>query len=317
MELYVNINNAMRLTRPVIPKETDADVAMSVIIPNIDEEAGSKVSFLYKFEGVADRTASGDAISIEIKNKTNTNPSVKFTLKRDSIYHILPEYLFHPIDRYAGTKGDVAEFEKRYKEQKEQEGNALTYFNFFDQSYQKQKVNFQIRLNENIFKGNQFLSDFICSNDSFNRENPYIKAVLPCIPWIRNYRGNKEMVEVALGYAFSGNALVKCEWKDCRMELKTDIHSSLDGEIDDLYCGPSFLTGSYTWFVRYQVIIETERRVIELKTSLQEFSVFFKNWFLHIEDDIVIEFGDWKAAPKLTEKDSQKGIFLNYSTQLI
>lgn len=307
----------MRIARPNIPRETDADVAMSVIIPCVNERTKCEVIYSYEFEGVADRTASGDVLSVEIKNKTNTNPSVNFILKRDSIYHILPEFLFHPIDRYSGTKGDVEEFEKRYKEQEEQERNALAYFKFFDQNYQEIKVNFQLWLNENIFKDNQFLSGFITSGYPFNRENPYIKAVLPCIPWLRNHRGNKEMTEIALGFAFLGNAVVRCEWKDYNMKLDKNIHSSLDGAIDDLYCGSTFKIGSYLWFVSYQTKIDTTARLNELKTAVQEFSVFFKNWFLHAVDNLVIEFGDWEAVPKLTDKNSINGIFLNYSTQLI
>ena len=307
----------MRIPRPIIPRETDADVAMSVIIPCVNEQTGGDVVYSYEFEGVSDRTASGDVLSVDVKNKKNTNPSVKFSLKRDSLYHILPEFLFHPIDRYSGTTGDVAEFDKRYEEQEEQERNALTYFKFFDQNYQELKVKFQLWLNDHIFKGNHFLSEYIIAGYTFNWENPFIKAVLPCIPWLRNYRGNKDMIEVAIGYAFAGGAKVKCFWKDCRMELDKNIHSSLDGDIDDLYCGPTFQSGSYTWKVNYQTKIDTEKRLNEQITAIKEFSDFFQKWFLNVEDDLIVEFGDWQATPVISDKESMNGIFLNYSTQLI
>ena len=307
----------MIISHQNIPHNTDADVALSVVVPCVNERTKGKVTYSYEFEGVADRTASGDVLSVEIRNKTNTTPTVKFSLKRDSLYHILPEFLFHPLDRYSGTIGDVAEFDKRYKEQEDQEKSALAYFKFFDKKYQELKVDFQIWMNENIFKDNQFLSDFIVSGFPFNRENPYISAVLPCVPWLRNHRGNKEMTEVAIEYAFAGKATVKCEWKDCSMELQTSVHSTLSGTLTNLHCGSTFQTGSYLWYVNYQTKIDTEKRLNELRGFIEEFSTFFSKWFLNVEDKLKVEFGDWEASPVLTGEDTPKGFFLNYSTQLI
>ena len=307
----------MRIGRPNIPHNTDADVAMSVVIPCINERTRGEVTYSYEFEGVADRTASGDVLSVDIKNRNNATSSVKFSLKRDSLYHILPEFLFHPLDRYSGTIGDVAEFDKRYKEQEDQEKSALAYFKFFDKSFQELKVNYQLWLNENIFKGNHFLSDFIISGYSVNRDNPYIKAVLPCLPWLRGNRGNREMTEVALGYAFAGNATVTCEWRDYNMELNSDVHSTLSGTLTDMHCGATFHSGSYLWLVCYQTKLDTEERLNELKGFIEDFSAFFCEWFLNVEDKLKVEFGDWEASPVLTETIGLKGIFLNYSTQLI
>ena len=87
----------MAIKRPYIPKEVDADVATSIIIPFIDDNTGGKVTYVYDFKGVSERTALGDVLTTSIKNKQNSNTSVTFSLKRDSLYHILPEYLFHLI----------------------------------------------------------------------------------------------------------------------------------------------------------------------------------------------------------------------------
>ena len=153
----------MAIKRPYIPKEVDADVATSIIIPFIDDNTGGKVTYVYDFKGVSERTALGDVLTTSIKNKQNSNTSVTFSLKRDSLYHILPEYLFHPLDRYLGADGDTEEFEKRYKEQEEQEKNALTYFRPFDRHFQVLRTEYQKWLNDHIFNGNQFISDYLTS----------------------------------------------------------------------------------------------------------------------------------------------------------
>ena len=329
----------MEIPRPIIPQETDADVAMSVIMPCIDQfmQDNVKYDFLFKeapndkedrhqgpkirngrikrHMGVADRTSSGDALRISVKKKKKL-PIVTFALCRDSFYDILPEYLFHPMNHYEGTKGDPEEFEKRYDERVEQEKNALTYFHFFDNQYQDLRVKTQIWLNEHIFKGNLFLSDFI-TDGKINKKNAFIMAVYPCLAWLRNHRGCRQMMDTALHYAFSGNARVDYTWEDERMPLEKDIHSSIDGTIDDLFCGPAFPTGAYIWYVQYQTAIGTETRLEELQREIKEFEEFFSLWFLSVEDKLQIVFGDWKEIPVLTTQQSPTGIFLNYSTQLI
>ena len=307
----------MAIKRPYIPKEVDADVATSIIIPCIDDNTEGKVTYAYDFKGVSERTALGDVLTTSIKNKQNSNPSVTFSLKRDSLYHILPEYLFHPLDRYLGADGDTEEFEKRYKEQEEQEKNALTYFRPFDRHFQELRTEYQKWLNDHIFNGNQFISDYLTSGYKFNRSNPFIQAVYPCIPWLRDNRGNLDMIKVALGYAFMGKATIQRKWKEENMPLSESVHSNIGGLIDDLFLGSTHSCGSYNWHVIYQTKIENEDSLVNLKRLVKEFEDFFSDWFLSIEETLTIEFGDWTAKPELTIKNQENGIFLNYSTQLI
>lgn len=307
----------MAIKRPYIPKEVDADVATSIIIPCIDDNTEGKVTYAYDFKGVSERTALGDVLTTSIKNKQNSNPSVTFSLKRDSLYHILPEYLFHPLDRYLGADGDTEEFEKRYKEQEEQEKNALTYFRPFDRHFQELRTEYQKWLNDHTFNGNQFISDYLTSGYKFNRSNPFIQAVYPCIPWLRDNRGNLDMIKVALGYAFMGKATIQRKWKDENMPLSDSVPSNVGGLIDNLFLGSTHSCGSYNWHVIYQTEIANEDSLDKLKRLVREFEEFFSDWFLSIEETLTVEFGDWTAKPELTIKNQENGIFLNYSTQLI
>ena len=307
----------MKLTKPNIPKELDADVAISVIIQHMDSVADKKPVYSYEFKGVSERTALGDNLDITLRNRQNAAPSVKFSLKRDSLYHILPEYLFHPLDHYLGTDGDTEEFDKRYKDQEEQKNKALTYFKPFDQHFQRIRTTFQQWLNENIFSGNQFLSDFIMEGYGVNLNNPYIKAVYPCLPWVRDFRGNDEMIKTALGYAFIGDAIIKKEYREVNLHMSDNVPSRIGDSLDNLYCGPTFIDKVSIWEVFYQTEIKTEAHLKQIKTQVNEFNEFFSAWFLSVEDELIISFGDKLAKPDLRGTDDAKGIFLNYSTQLI
>lgn len=307
----------MNLTKPNIPKELDADVAMSVIIQHLDSISDKENVYSYEFNGVSERTALGDNLDVTLRNRHNAAPSVKFSLKRDSLYHILPEYLFHPLDHYLGTDGDTEEFDKRYKEQEEQKDNALTYFKPFDQHFQRIRITYQQWLNENIFSGNQFLSDFITEGYEVNLNNPYIKAVYPCLPWTRDFRGNDEMIGTALEYAFIGNASMEKEYREVNLPMSDDVSFRINDCLDNLYCGTTFIDRICIWKVFYQTEIKTEADLRLIKTQISEFNEFFSAWFLSLEDELDISFGDKLAKPNLCGTDDAKGVFLNYSTQLI
>ena len=307
----------MKLTKPNIPKELDADVAMSVIIRHMDSVADKKPVYSYEFKGVSERTALGDNLDITLRNRQNAALSVKFSLKRDSLYHILPEYLFHPLDHYLGTDGDTEEFDKRYKDQEEQKNKAQTYFKPFDQHFQRIRTTYQQWLNENIFSGNQFLSDYITEGYGVNLNNPYIKAVYPCLPWVRDFRGNDKMIKTALGYAFIGNASIEKECIEASIPMSDEVPSRIGGSLDDLYCGTTFIAKICMWKVFYQTEIKTEAHLKQIKSQINEFDKFFSAWFLSLEEELIIGFGDKLAKPDLCGDDDAKGIFLNYSTQLI
>lgn len=307
----------MKLSKPNIPKELDADVAMSVIIPHINLISDKKPTYTYEFKGVSDRTASGDELAISIRNRQNLPSLIKFSLKRDSLYHILPEYLFHPLDQYLGADGDVEEFDRQYKEQEEQKNKALNYFKPFDLHFQHLKIEWQQWLNENVFSGNQFLSDFITAGYGVNTNNPFIKAVYPCVPWLRDCRGSDDMVRTALMFAFTGNATVNKEYKEIDIPISYDVPSQIGNSMGNLYCGETFKSIVCTWTVFYQTKIETEQHLELIKMQIKEFKEFFLSWFLSLEDKLIIEFGDKSATPDLSENRDSKGVFLNYSTQLI
>jgi len=309
--------STMNIEKPTIPKGLDADVAMSVVIPHVDTASNKVALYSFEFKGVSERTALGDNLCISIRNRQSISSIVKFSLKRDSLYHILPEYLFHPLDHYLGTDGDAEEFDKRYKDQEEQKNKALTYFKPFDRQFQLLRIGFQRWLNENIFSGNQFMADFVTEGYEINKNNPYINAVYPCVYWIRSFRGNDNMIETALGYAFTGNATIVKERKEEKNPISDEVPCTIDGNLNEIYCGDTYDDWKNVWSVFFQTEIKSEQHLSLMKEQLREFSIFFSSWFLSVEEEIIVEFGNRLAAPILQANRHSDGIYLNYSTQLI
>lgn len=307
----------MKLSKPILPKELDADVALSVIIPHAEAAADVAPVCSYEFLGVSERTALGDDLTVSIKNRQNASPAIKFSLKRDSLYHILPEYLFHSLDHYLGVNGDTEEFDKKYKEQEEQKNKALTYFKPFDCHFQQLRSHYQQWLNEHVFSGNHFLADFITEGFNVNLRNPFIMAVYTCIPWLRDYRGNEEMIKTALGYAFKGHADVHKMSAEVDTPIQDTVPTQVGASLGRLFCGATFKEKQTVWSVFYQTEIPTAQDLRTLREQIKEFQQFFSQWFLPIESDLKIEFGNQFALPLLADSKELKGVFLNYSTQLI
>lgn len=311
----------IKLRRPSLPPDIDSDLSIAVVDSNIQSlisDSGLPIKESYVFNGVHERTAKGDNLLVSASTSTKRH-QLKYSLKRDSLYHILPEYLFHPLDRYADTDGDKEEFVKRRKAQKEIEEDALEYFYPFDRSLQLLRTSFQNKLNNEIINNKLFIVDFITEGYNINKDNPFIRGAYPCIIWLRSNRGVKKFLEVTVKYAFSDSLnsynLVSHEES---AEIDSDsCHITLDGEIDNLFCGPRYFYLEESVSVEYQTEIASENQIQKLTTEIKEFEEFFKAWFLTRNQTIKVKFGDYKKQPIMKVGTSNEDLFLGYNTQLI
>lgn len=311
----------MKLQRPDIPTGIDADLAIAVTsahLEAISKETNISLHSTYVYKGVHERTAKGDDLVLSLQPSAK-KPTVRYLLKRDSLYHILPEYLFHPLDRYADCDKSEDKFKKCRKAQKEMEENALRYFYPCDKVLQEERVSFQSFLNDRVLRNNTFIVDFITEGYRVNRKNRYINNVYPCIQWLRAYRGVKRVMEVALHFAFCNNIAkyeVRCEEVRIPMDSKA-CHYCLNETIDDLFCGNSYTDKEECIYLAYQTPIKSQKQIEILQRDMDEFSEFFQLWFLGLHQRLIITFGDYKKAAVMWVGTSDNDLYLNYNTQLI
>lgn len=311
----------MKLKRPILPQDIDADIAIAVTERNMRCAFGDTnvpLKIAYAFKGVHERTAKGDQVQISATTSTKRR-LLKYAVKRDSLYHILPEYLFHPLDRYADTEGDKGAFMQKRAVQQQVEKDALEFFLPFDVIFQRLRTRFQHKLNDEVVSHNTFIADFIVGGHEVNLQNEFILRCLPCIGWLRAHRGNRKMEEVVLKYAFHGEIVsfyraIKDVWQTID---SSSVHMSLDGTLDDLFVGNWFCTSVYTIEARFQTAITSESHIQKLISDLAEFEDFFQKWFLPISSRLHIDFGDFKKVPILCVGTPDNDLFLNYNTQLL
>lgn len=311
----------MKLKRPILPQDIDADLAIAVTERNVESAfraTNVPLKIAYAFKGVHERTAKGDLVQISATTSARRH-LLKYAVKRDSLYHILPEYLFHPLDRYADTEGNKEAFMQKRAAQQQVEKDALEYFHPFDVIFQRLRTRFQHKLNDEVVSHNTFVADFIIGGHDENIRNEFISRCLPCLEWLRAHRGNPKMEEVALKFALNDNMVSFHRTFEERWQTidSSSVHMSLDGTLDNLFAGDRFCASVYTIEVKYQTIIPSESRIQQLKGDVAEFEEFFQKWFLPIGSRLHIDFGDFKKAPVLCVGTPDNDLYMNYNTQLL
>lgn len=310
----------MKIQRPKFSQNIDADMAVGVIDRNIGAltSVEAPVYTSFDFSGVHERTAKGDALSVNVSSTTKRNV-IKYQLKRDSLYHILPEYLFHPLDRYADTEGDKEVFLEKRAAQKKIEAEAKEYFYPYDKILNDLRIGFQNYLNDKILDKEAFIIDFIIENENVNKENPFIKTCLPNIMPLRANRGSSGLLLLALKMTF-GNGLQSLDkhFVEYPVPINSDsCHICLDGTIDDLFCGEKFMDWTEVISIKYQTRISSSEEINRTTKSIEEFCLFFKRWFLSDNQMIEIEFGDYGKTPVISDNIADGFLYLNYNTQLL
>lgn len=320
----------MKLQRPDMPTGVDADLSIAIAaahLETVSKEMNIPLRSAYVYKGVHERTAKGDDLVVSLQTSTKKT-MVRYLLKRDSLYHILPEYLFHPLDRYADyeekdkkeeKEDKEAKFKKRRKDQKEMEENALRYFYPCDKVLQEERIAFQSFLNDRILCNNTFIVDFITEGHRVNRNNRYINNAYPCIQWLRAYRGVKRVIEVALRLAFcNGIARYEVRMNEVKIPIDTKTcHCCLDGTIDDLFCGDTYTEAEELISVSYQTPIMSQKQIEILHWDIDEFKEFFQLWFLGLHQRLTIDFGDYTRVAVMFTGTTDNDLYLNYNTQLI
>lgn len=310
----------MKLQRPKISPNIDADLAIGVIDRNVGAltEVQNSVKTTFVFNGMHERTAKGDELVTTVTSTTKRN-TIKYQLKRDSIYHILPEYLFHPLDRYAGTEGDKEAFLEKRTAQKKIEEEAKEYFYPFDKVLNDLRIKYQTYLNDSILNNERFIIDFIIGDDAVDKNNPFIRACLPYLLYLRGSRGSDALLTLALKMTFGAQMT---GYAVRLMERPVDIdagscHMSLDGCIDDLFCGNQYVDWTEVITIGYQTSIASSEDIDRINKELTDFMHFFRRRFLSDSQDIEITFGDYRKIPVLSDNSADGPLFLNYNTQLL
>lgn len=274
---------------------------------------GIKKEFL--FLGSHKRNAYEDILSI-----SEDDGLIRVELSKQGLYDILPEALFHPIDRFDNIPAN--EYKERFAEelelQKAEEANARFFFSLYDKFiFDLSSVVSQIKNTE--LNDNSILIDIICDSmsDAY-KSNRFVSRTKEFIPRCNSIRGNETLITLMLRKVMSdeGIKLVKSlktnRFEDERPRYNCQIRN--DGETEDLYLGNQYDETVLYYDVQHWNDEYCDESFLKFVDEIKVFEDFINDYFMGIETSLRFNISAQTLPVRLSDDLCYN--YLNYNTNL-
>ena len=243
-----------------------------------------------EFQGIFSRNYQNDITGVDevVGSKAN---NLNISLSRDSLFHVLPEGLFfneNTLKKLNGEKNEEkfkAEDERINKEKQK----LKLFFNPFDKTYFGLRFELEKKLNQIAQNRTQILTDELFDIYNINGKNKLIRKCFPALPIASEFRGNRLLCKELLKNIFFPAAI----------DLNICKKRNRSGQ-----------TRRYTkTIIHIEKLSTAEFR--ELKRDIDDFGLFFYEWFLPVDMGYEFKIKDTKEAFVLG-----KAMTLDYNTYL-
>ncbi|MBO7581429.1 MAG: hypothetical protein J6T38_07940 [Bacteroidaceae bacterium] len=292
-----------------LPQLLPVDINAELLLAYYPEGA-CKISF----SGLHKRNTYNDIVDIE----QLSNEAIHLTLSRNSLYNALPEYMFHPIDRFDNLpKAEEKErFEQELDKQAEEIANAYKFFSPIDillfrlRAQVREKVEAYVKDNVII---QQIVGDTITQQQYSNR---FIQQLLPYLPQSRLIRGNKTLLTLMLRKVFLEEGLhIRLETHSRQQHDESPRYAdSLDMEVGDGFIGRDYEDTVTTYCIQYWNEQESSENLFHFLDEIEEFRQFVQDYFLSIEEELRFDISHDDAPMLLTDTDASH--YLNYNINI-
>lgn len=289
----------------LLPNDINAELLLAYY-----PEGACKISF----SGLHKRNTYNDIVDMEHLSDT----AIHLTLSRNSLYNALPEYMFHPIDRFDNLpKAEEKErFEQEMEAQSEEIAHAYKFFAPLDILLFRLKAQVREKIEKNAKEDcviQEILGDTLTTQQQNNR---FIQQLLPFLPQCRLIRGNKTLLSLMLRKVFLQERL--------NIHLKKTVHwhhdehpryaESLDMNLGEGYVGRDYSDSVITYCIHYWDDHECGEKFFHFLDEIEELRLFIQDFFLSVEEELHFDISHDGAPLILDETDSSH--YLNYNTNI-
>ena len=267
-----------------------------------------------KLKGLHKRNTYQDVVDMMVHNRD----SFLLTVGRGSLYNALPEYMFHPIDRFDNLPKyeEKERFEEQLDQQHEEIENAYRFFAPIDtlliwlRTEVRQRVEQYAR--EDIIM-QQIIGDRLTDGQ---RSNRFIRQILPFLPHCRNIRGNKTLLTLLLRKIFMEEGMAIDV--GCQDTMLSDEHpryqESVGMEVGSGYVGNTYSDTVTTYTIHYWSDDECGPHFLQFTEEVEQLRLFLMDYFLAVEEEL--HFVISHDEPPLRLGDDIFYNYLNYNTNL-
>ena len=274
-----------------------------------------KESYRVSVNGLHKRNSYKDIINYE----ETPDGKTEFHVGRNGLYNSLPEYMFHPINRFDNIpeRERKERFAEEYAKQELEKENAHKFFSPIDVLLLDLKTKVKEKINQlssdNIFIQN-IIGDTLTEKEKSNR---FIQRTIPFLPNCKRIRGNKTLITFMLrkvlfeeGLSLNKENIVS-EIHDKEPQYNSKIE---DFQLNSMYLGNEFSENIMTFTINYWSDEECSEHFNIFLEELETYRLFIKDYFFSIEDELCFQINS--DYPTLRLADDIIYNYLNYNTNL-
>ena len=292
-----------------VPENFPFDISAETLLSFFPED-GCSVSF----RGLHKRNSYNDIVNIEEDNTDRLHVDIA----RFSLYNSLPEYMFHPIDRFDNLPQyeEKERFEEQLEAQQEEIAKAYRFFAPIDILLLKQRMDVKERVLP-LAQQNRIMERIIGDNLTAEQlENRFIRLCIPFLPLCKNIRGNKTLLTFLLRKVLMEEGL-QVEVHHMT-ELQRDEHPRYEESLD-LTLGEGFMGNEYVdmvtvYDISYWSDDECNEKFLHFINEIEVFRVFLQDWFLAVGEEL--RFNIIQDELPLRLNDEVVYNYLNYNTNI-
>ncbi len=264
-----------------------------------------------KFNGFHKRNVYKDILGVERDKKL-------LHLCRNSIYNLLPEYMFHPNDRFDNLPPlEIKErFAEEYARQEKEKEDAYRYFAPFDILLLQLRLAIRKTL-DNYVTEDKILQDILGDRvTAKQKSNRFIKKTIPYLPSCKKIRGDRTLLTLLLRKVFMDEG-IRIDIKSEEIEFSDEAprYEYREGAIvGAVYAGNRYEEQTQTYNLSYWQDEECDENFPKFIEDIEEYRQFIQDYFLSVETLLIFDIHKDAAALRLSDTTIYN--YLNYNTNL-
>ena len=294
-----------------------------MIPKNIPDDINAELLFSYfpkgsckaLFKGQHKRNAYSDIIDVE----EPVDGTLYVSIGRDSLYNSLPEFMFHPIDRFNEIpKSEEKErFAQEYAKQEKEKEHAYKFFAPIDSFLLQLRITARVLLND-YYESNKVLIDTLADSVPPElRENRFIKQLLPFLPSCKHIRGDKTLMTMMLRKIFIEEGLtINVHREDIVFtDDQPRYPESIGAPLDSCYLGNVFTEQTTVYDIHYWSYEQCDEQFMTFIKEVDELRDFLQDYFMSVDEILTFNICNDDESSLILNDDLIYN-YLNYNTNL-
>jgi hypothetical protein len=294
-----------------IPPDINAEVLLDYLLSLWQGQGGGCT---VAFKGPHKRNAYRDIAEME----QNFNGKPHLVVGRNSLYNYLPEYMFHPIDRFDNLPRyeEKEKFEEQLQQEKEEIEDAFRFFSPIDTLLLIQRMRLRRKV-EPFARENTVMQGIICDSlTDAQRQNRFIRQTIPFTPLCKRIRGNKTLLTLMLRKILmdEGLKMVPTLKPTAQHDEHPRYDCTLGQELGEGYVGNDYDESVACYDIHYWREEECNEHFLRFLDEMEEYRRFIQDFFLSVEQLLTFNIVHDEEPLKLACDD--EFYYLNYNTNV-